>query len=69
MGSRPSPYNAVVFYYLAEEFVRGNHSDKSNPFYWDKILMNLPGSTDFDPTRPQIMKWDSSNGNGWLVIL
>jgi hypothetical protein len=50
MGSRPSPYNAVSLYYLAEEFVRGNHLDKTNPFYWDKVILNLPGSESFDPT-------------------
>jgi hypothetical protein len=65
MGSRPSPYNAVLYYYLAEEFVRGNPTDTSNPFYWDKLLLNLPGSLTFDPTRPRIMKWDSRNG--WIA--
>jgi hypothetical protein len=61
MGARPSPYNAVLYYYLAEEFVRGNHTDKLNPFYWDKLILNLPGSASFDPTRPKTMKWDSVN--------
>jgi hypothetical protein len=61
MGSRPSPYNAVVFYYLAEEFIRGNERDRSNPFVWDKLVLNLPGSPTFDPTRPKVIKWDSVN--------
>jgi hypothetical protein len=62
MGSRPSPYNAVLFYYLADEFIRGNPLDHSNPFYWDKVVLNLPGSKTVDPTRPKVMKWDSRNG-------
>jgi hypothetical protein len=61
MGSRPSPYNAVFFYYLAEEFIRGNEQDKANPFFWDELILNLPGSSTFDPTRPKVIKWDSSN--------
>jgi hypothetical protein len=65
MGSRPSPYNAIQFYYLAEEFVRGNHMDSNNPFFWDKVVLNLPGSVLFDPTRPKVMKWDSENS--WIA--
>jgi hypothetical protein len=52
MGSRPSLYNAVMFSYLAVEVIRGNHLDTANPFYWDKIILNLPGSPAYDPTRP-----------------
>jgi hypothetical protein len=65
MGARPSPYNAVSFYYIAEEFIRGNQSDKSNPFCWDKIILNLPGSDTYNPTRPNVIKWDSSKS--WLA--
>jgi hypothetical protein len=46
---------------LAEELIRGNRSDKANPFYWDKVI----GLCDFDPTRPKVMKWDSKNN--WIV--
>jgi hypothetical protein len=59
MGSRPSPYNAVLFYYFAEEFIQGSSEDKNNPFVWDKLLLNLPGSPTFDHTQPKVMKWDS----------
>jgi hypothetical protein len=65
MGSRPSPYNAILFYYLAEEFIRGNPSDRSNPFMWDKVILNLPGSPNFDPTCPKVIKWDSKNN--WIA--
>jgi hypothetical protein len=66
MGSRPSPYNAIQFSYLAEEFVQGHrHLDKTTPFFWDNVFLNLPGSPTFDPTRPKVMKWDSSNG--WIA--
>jgi hypothetical protein len=39
--------------------------DGSNPFYWDKDILNLPGASNFDPTRPKVMKWDSRNG--WMA--
>jgi hypothetical protein len=61
IGPRPNPYNAVLYYYLAEEFIQGNALDKSNPFFWDEIILNLPGSETFDPTRPKVIKWDSEN--------
>jgi hypothetical protein len=59
---KPSPYYAVQFYYLVEEFVRGHHLDKANPFYWDDIILNLPGSASYDPTRPRVIKWDTTHG-------
>jgi hypothetical protein len=70
MGSRPSPYNAVLYYYLAEEFIRRNVLDKSNPFFWDDLVLNLPGSPTFDPTRLKVIKWDSTNKwiSGDLVV-
>jgi hypothetical protein len=58
LGSRTNPYNAVLFYYLAEEFIQGNVLDRANPFYWDKIILNLPGCSTFDPTTPKVIKWD-----------
>lgn len=59
MGARPSPFFAVRYFYIADEFVRGNHLDPRNPFYWDKIILNLPGSTNYDPSKPRVMKWNS----------
>jgi hypothetical protein len=31
MGARPSPFQAVSYFYLAEEFVRGDHTELNNP--------------------------------------
>ena len=61
MGSKPSPYFAIRFYYLAEEFARGFHADPKNHLRWDVVKLNLPGDPSFDPTRPRVMKWDSSS--------
>jgi hypothetical protein len=62
MGLKPSPFMAVRFYYLAEEFVRGNRRDKNNALRWDYVKFNLPGDPKFDITQPRVMKWDSSIG-------
>ena len=63
MGFRASPFYAVFFYYMAEEFIRGNHLDQKNALRWDEIVLNLPGERDFNPALPWCMKWDSKVGN------
>jgi hypothetical protein len=60
MGLKPSPFMAVRFYYLAEEFARGNRKDKNNALRWDYVKFNLPGDPKYDITLPRVMKWDSS---------
>jgi hypothetical protein len=59
MGLKPSLFMAVRFYYLAEEFARGNRRHKTNALHWDHVRMNLPGETTYDPTLPCVMKWDN----------
>ena len=58
MGMKISPEQAVRFYYLAEEFVRGNHREHNNPLRWDRIVLNLLGSKDYNPSYPCVYKWD-----------
>ena len=63
MGMKPSPYNAVHFYYWGEEFAMGNLREfLSNPFGYDKVILNLPGMDSYDTTKPKLMKWNSSKG-------
>ena len=61
MGFRPSPEWSCRFYYLAEEFARGNELEDSNPLYWDKVVINVLGNSDFNPAFPNLMKLDSRN--------
>ena len=63
MGTRPSPYNAVRFYYWGEEFAIGNLRNLSNPFGFDGVTLNLPGMDSYDPTRPKMMKWNSEKNH------
>ena len=62
MGMRPSPYNAVRYYYWGEEFARGDPLDPQNPMGYDCIRLNLPGMNHFDPTLPKVMKWRTELG-------
>jgi hypothetical protein len=59
MGLKPSPFMAIRFYYLAEEFARGNCRHNCNELRWDVEKMNLPGDPAYDPTQPGVMKWDN----------
>ena len=58
MGFKPSPEWACRFYYFAEEFVRGNEEESSNPLYWKNIVLNLMGNENFNPALPTVYKWD-----------
>ena len=56
MGFRSSPYNSVKMYLIVEEVIRGDRHDAENPFQWDLIRLNLPGTKEYDPSTPWITK-------------
>ena len=56
MGYKPSPYNSVKTYRIAEEIIRGDRHDKSNPFRWDRVILNLPGTSSYNPNESWIYK-------------
>ena len=56
MGLKSSPYQACQAMMVVEEVIRGNRKDKQNPFRWDDVVENLPGSENYDPTKPWIYK-------------
>ena len=49
----------TTFYYLTEEFIRGDHRNVNNPLRWDNIVLNLIGNPYFDPTISNVFKWYS----------
>jgi hypothetical protein len=51
MGFTPSPYNMVQSMGWADKVIWGNLRDRSLPFHWDFIKMNLPGVTSYDPSH------------------
>ena len=56
MGLRPSPYTSVrAMLWLAE--VRNSiPGDAGNVYRWDRVVLNLPGQADYDPTFPRVSK-------------
>ncbi len=59
MGGKPSPYNTIRAYYVAEEIARGPSNKEDSPLFFDQIIMNIPGSEKFDPSLPWVFRWDS----------
>jgi hypothetical protein len=56
MGFKPSPYNATRAFAWAEEIMRGDRREETNPMRWDRIRMNLPGEEDYTPSLPWVSK-------------
>jgi hypothetical protein len=57
MGCKPSPYIAIRYLYISDEFCRGDRRSLKNPMRWDFVRLNLPGSRNHDPRLPRVMKW------------
>jgi hypothetical protein len=56
MGLTSSPYQAVQTVTRAKRLVLGDPTSLSNPFRWDKVVINTPGSQDYNPRLPWIDK-------------
>lgn len=51
MGFKSSPYNFVKMALVVEEVVKGDCLDKSNIFQWEHVQLNLPGTSNYTPTK------------------
>ena len=56
MGFKSSPYNTIQGILMAEEMVRGDPRDRYNILRWDRVKLNLPGSTNYKPSKPWVSK-------------
>ena len=56
MGFRPSPYNSIRMFLIAEEVIRGDRHDPSNPLQWNGIMLNLPGTRQYNPSIAWLSK-------------
>lgn len=61
MGVKSSPFNCVRAYLLSEDVIKGEHLERNNPFRWDRVVFNLPGTVNYDPRKPWIYKYDDLN--------
>ena len=66
MGFTPSPYVTGRSSLYAEDVIRGDRDDPLNPFYWEKVVLNLPGSSAYDTTRPWVYKAFCRDG-AWII--
>ena len=56
MGLKSSPYQAVKFFAWVEDFICGLAKENSNPFGYDKVVSNFPGSKEYNPAEPRVYK-------------
>jgi hypothetical protein len=60
MGLRDSPYGSLQWQARLKLEVYGDRQVIANPFHWDKVVFNLPGSKGYQADLPWVMKirWD-----------
>jgi hypothetical protein len=63
MGMKPSPWVTTRLLSWLTEVVKGNRAEATNPFKWDKVILNLPGMEDYDPSMPRVYKWNSTTNS------
>ena len=56
MGLLTSPYMAVFFMTWAPHLIIGDRTNLHNVFRYEPVVLNLPGSAVYDPTRPWVYK-------------
>jgi hypothetical protein len=56
MGLKSSPYQTTQSMLFAEDVMRGDSDDPKNVFRWNSVILNLPGSQTYDPSRPWVYK-------------
>jgi hypothetical protein len=59
MGFKPSPFVTTQTFGWSEEIIVGDRSDPLNPFFWDSVKLNLPGTSDYNPSMPWVYRWNS----------
>jgi hypothetical protein len=55
-GWQSSPYMALRMFTQVIELAKGGPTEPNNPFSWNKVVLNLPGSKSYNPARPRVMK-------------
>jgi hypothetical protein len=56
MCFKPSPYCTTRAMRQIEPILKGNRSDPKNVFCWNRIILSLPGSKNYDPSKPWVYK-------------
>ena len=60
MGLSDSPYRSIQWLICLKMKAYGDRTDRSNPFHWDRVVLNLPGTKKYRSDLPWVMKipWD-----------
>ena len=60
MGLTDSPYRSLQWMIRLKMEAYGDRRQRSNPFHWEKVVLNLPGSRGYRSDMPWVMKlrWD-----------
>ena len=56
MGFTASPYVTCKLFGWCMDVIFGNRWDPDNPFRWDEVRANLPGSKIYNPSGPRLCK-------------
>ena len=56
MGFKPAPYHTTREIRRVESFFKGDRHKGGNPFEWDQVELNLPGSEAYSPSKPRVYK-------------
>ena len=59
MGFKSSPFVTTQTFGWGEEIIIGYRLDVLNPFYWDEVKLNLPGTDSYNPAMPWVYRWNS----------
>jgi hypothetical protein len=62
MCFKSSLYNAGQAMLFTEEKIQGTPLDKTNIFFYDILMLNLPGWPDYNPSKPWVFKLQSLDG-------
>jgi hypothetical protein len=63
MDLTPSPYLSVQGSLRAKLVMSGDRYDESNPFHWDRLVVNCLGSDGYDLSLPCNERWKRSSGD------
>ena len=63
MGMRSSPWITIRLLMWMMEVVVGDRRDIGNPFHWNEVIFNLPGSPSYKPHLPRVYKWNKETNS------
>ena len=69
MGLKVSPNHAIRAVLFAEEFMKGNPKNPKNPFAYQLVVLNLPGSDIYDPTKPWFFILDFDGKLATILVI